>query len=181
MQALNGKVELLHSAGDFDWLGSGSYFWEGDQRRAMEWANAKRDRGEYEEPFVVGAVIDLGNCLDLLVRENLELVRTAYDDMADVYKAGGKALPQNKEAPKDPSPDLVLRYLDCAVINYLHISIKAGNHSSSIEPFDTVRGLFSEGAPIYKDGGFFDKTHSQIAVRNLECIKGVFLPLGLSA
>jgi hypothetical protein len=41
-------------------------------------------------------------------------------------------------------------------------------------PFDTVKGIFQEGAPIYQEAGFREKTHIQICVRDPECIKGVF-------
>jgi hypothetical protein len=46
--------------------------------------------------------------------------------------------------------------------------------AANLEPFDTVRGVFIEGRRIYPDSGFFEKTHVQICVRNLACIKGVF-------
>ncbi|KAB7742561.1 hypothetical protein F2P47_00010 [Parvibaculum sedimenti] len=175
-QAVTGEIDLLHSKTAFDWLGSGIYFWEGDPRRAWEWAEAKAARSDYKEPFVIGAVIDLGNCLDLLVRENLELVKDAANSFAEVQKASGYPMPVNAKAPKDPSPDLVLRYLDCAVVNHLHSIIEGPNRPEGVEPFDTVRGLFGEGIELFPGSGFKDKTHSQIAVRNTDCIKGIFLP-----
>ena len=172
MKVINGQVDLLHSKGQFDWLGKGAYFWESDPHRAYEWAESKAARGDYKEPFVIGAAIDLGNCLDLMVRENIELVRLAYQSFAAVQAKAGLPMPENRKAPKDESPDLVLRYLDCAVINHLH-SIIAGK----MEPFDTIRGLFGEGSAIYEGSGFRERTHVQIAVLNLLMIKGVFLPL----
>lgn len=45
-----------------------------------------------------------------------------------------------------------------------------------IAPFDSARGLFSEGKRIYPDAGFKAKTHVQICVRNPSCIKGYFVP-----
>jgi hypothetical protein len=39
---------------------------------------------------------------------------------------------------------------------------------------DTLRGVFTEGRPIYPGAGFDEKTHIQIVVRNQRCIKGVF-------
>ena len=46
---------------------------------------------------------------------------------------------------------------------------------SKRKAFDTVRGCFNEGAKL--DGmEIYEKTHIQIAIRNLNCIKGVFLP-----
>lgn len=173
MKAVNGEVELLKSKGDFDWLGPGVYFWEADPRRAMEWAEEKKGRGDYHDPFVIGAVIDLGNCLDLLVRENIELVRAAHASFEKQQKQAGVPMPVNKAARKDQSQDLVLRYLDCAVIKHLHTIIADGK----VEPFDTVRGLFPEGKELYAGSGFKHKNHIQIAVCNTDCIKGVFLPI----
>jgi hypothetical protein len=44
------------------------------------------------------------------------------------------------------------------------------------ESYDTLRGAFMEGEPIYPDAGFHSKNHIQICVRNSACIKGFFLP-----
>lgn len=44
----------------YHWLGTGIYFWENDPERALEWAKEKASRGEIANPYVVGAVIDLG-------------------------------------------------------------------------------------------------------------------------
>lgn len=40
---------------------------------------------------------------------------------------------------------------------------------------DTVRGCFHEGAKI-EGMEIYEKTHIQIAIRNMNCIKAVFLP-----
>ncbi|WP_234851529.1 hypothetical protein [Sinorhizobium meliloti] len=69
MAALNGASPLLPSEKAYDWLGSGIYFWENDPERALEWATQKAESGAYKEPFVLGAIIDLGNCLDLITRK----------------------------------------------------------------------------------------------------------------
>lgn len=82
LRAIGGETELLESKGKSDWLGPGIYFWENDQRRAQEWAEEKSLRGDIKDSFVIGAAIDLNNCLDLLVREDMELVRTAYKAFA---------------------------------------------------------------------------------------------------
>ena len=42
--------------------------------------------------------------------------------------------------------------------------------------FDTVRATFMEGEPIYPTSAFYTFTHTQICVRNLNCIKAVFDP-----
>ena len=55
------------SENDYDWLGSGIYFWEANPLRGIDYAREamKRRGSRITKPSVVGAVIDLGNCLDL--------------------------------------------------------------------------------------------------------------------
>ncbi len=175
---LNGKP-FRQSSEDFDWLGSGAYFWEGDPGRALEWAIEKQTRGSYKKAAVVGAVIDLGNCLDLTVRENLDLLSDAYRSFEAARVKAGLALPVNKDVKGSKEGDKLLRYLDCAVIRHLHENIEdevrqARNKGTSplVQPFDTVRGLFVEGENVYPGGGFYQKTHTQIAVRTETCIMG---------
>lgn len=62
---LTGK-QLSPSENDYDWLGKGIYFWEHGPERALEWAHEKKRQGEIKKPAVVGALIHLGNCFDLL-------------------------------------------------------------------------------------------------------------------
>ena len=163
---LSGATAPKLSSESWHWLGAGVYFWEGDPLRALEWAKSKAARNQCKEPFVIGAVIDLGNCFDLQVRENFQLLQDAYASFEKVIMAAGRPMPVNRKAPKDQSESKVLRYLDCAVIDHLH---KMTNGA-----FDTVRGIFTEGNPAYPGGGMYELTHSQIAVRNLDCIKGMF-------
>jgi hypothetical protein len=178
-KAVNGEISLLRSERQYDWLGSGSYFWEGDILRAQEWAEERRSRGLIEKPFVIGAVIDLGNCLDLLARENIALVETAYRSFKTLQEASGTAMPRNEPVPGGRGPDNVLRYLDRAVIEHLHTMIADPElNSAHLPPFDTVRGYFGEGEELYAGSGFRKKTHVQIAVRSSNSIKGIFLPRG---
>lgn len=74
----------------------------------------------------------------------------------------------NRKAKGDNRDIAVLRCLDCAVINRLNLSVTTG--------FDTVRGLFVEGEPIFEGAQIYHKPHSEIAVRSIDCIKGYFLP-----
>ena len=175
--ALQGKLELLRSEKDYDWLGPGVYFWEGDPHRAMEWAEDRVSRRGKGKPFVLGAVIDLRNCFDLLVRENLELLRLAYQMLADEANISGFELPKNHGGR-----DKLLRKLDCAVIKRAHsiqknLAEQSGPSNPQLaEPFDTVRGLFPEGDEVYPEAGFRNLTHTQISVCNNDCIKGLFRP-----
>jgi len=175
-QAVNGNAALLQSDRDYDWLGPGAYFWESDPQRAKEWAEWKVARGDYAEAAVIGAVIDLRNCLDLVSREDLELLRAARDAFVRAQKKAKLPIPKNRSAKGEPNSDRVLRFLDCAVFRHLHSLIEEGGG----EAFDTVRGMFTEGGTLFPGSGFRKRSHVQIAVRNDQCIKGLFLPRSIS-
>lgn len=170
-------MPLLQSNRDWDWLGPGAYFWEADPQRAMEFAEWKYSRNEIETPTVIGAVIDLRECLDLTNRDDIELVAAAYDSFVRLNNTSGLPLPENQNAPDDPFANLLLRYLDCAVFKHLHQLIQ----ETKIEKIDTVRGMFEEGGRAFPGSAIKTKTHTQIAVRNNDCIKGIFHPLSQGA
>lgn len=167
-RAVQGEIDLLQSDKSYDWLGPGAYFWESDPQRALEWARAR----DHADPAVVGAVIDLRNCLDLLNREDIELVRSAYTSFMATRQKAGLPMPVNKPAASGHAEDRVIRLLDCAVLRHLHEIIER----RGLEPYDTVRGMFREGGELYEGSGFHERTHTQIAVRNHECILGLFWP-----
>ena len=153
------------SENDYDWLGSGVYFWEKNPERGLDFAKELKalGRGSVETPAVVGAIIDLGLCLDLSTKASIDQVRDAHDQLTTLIETAEAAMPENHE-------DGLRRKLDCAVVNLVHtIRAEAGD-----PPIDTVRGIFLEGEPIYPSAGFFEKTHVQICVRNPDCVKGVF-------
>lgn len=165
-KALAGEA-LIRSEKSYDWLGPGVYFWENDPQRASEWAG-ERYAGQDDGPDSIGALIDLGNCLDLTLRENIDYLKLAYQDLV----ASGAPLPQNRDPRGHGQGDKLLRFLDCAVIQRIHSLIAI----EGLEPFDTVRGLFVEGEPVYPNARFHEKTHTQIAVLTSACIKAVFVP-----
>ena len=173
-----------------DWLGPGAYFWEADPHRALEFAQERVGvvPGGYEKAAVIGAVIDLGNCLDMSNRENVELFRAYHQSFLALQSLSGLPVPENENASNDPNKDRLLRYLDRAVFVHLHESIaeaakgrkRKASTEMALEPFDTVRGVFTEGGRLYDGCGFHEHTHVQIAVRNIpECIIGLFKPLRL--
>lgn len=177
---ITGKDGIQKSNRDFDWLGPGAYFWEGDPERALEWAKQQVARNRYKKAAIVGAVIDLGNCLDLTNRENIKFFKGAHAEFIANQQASGLPVPENGNLPSDPHGDRLLRRLDCAVFHHLHAGIdKAIAGGVPIEAFDTVRGTFMEGGRLYENCGFYERTHVQIAVCNLSCIVGLFKPLRL--
>ena len=169
-KALAGELGLLKSDRSYDWLGPGIYFWEADPVRAWEWAKSRQQDGKIRHPFAIGAVIDLGNCLDLTLRENLDLLSDSHKGLSYSFKRAGKELPKNKDGGKYGKGDKLLRFLDCAVIKYLHGSLE----SSPNLAYDTVRGLFVEGKPVYSGARFYRQTHTQIAVVTDNMIHGLF-------
>ncbi|WP_395015308.1 hypothetical protein [Dongia sp.] len=151
---------IAPSRNQYDWLGWGAYFWENDPLRALRWSRLSLERrGAKGKPAVVGAIIELGDCLDLTVQSSLAVIETAFNSMKTVYEAVGKPMPENKDELRRP--------LDCAVLNFLYDSMP--------EPrYQTVRGVFLEGGPLFPGSHIQSKTHVQIAVRDLSCIRGVF-------
>jgi hypothetical protein len=161
--ALLAGNEFKKSENVYDWLGGGIYFWESNPRRGYEWAveRSREARSRIKDPFVVGAVIDLGYCLDLTTSDAATKIKTAYDSLVATKNKAGNRVPENKGLRPE---------LDCEVINWLHYIHKEAGE----EPFQSVRGVFIEGEPIYPTANFKEKTHIQIAVREPKCIKGVF-------
>lgn len=164
------RCEMQPSRNSYDWLGAGCYFWENDPERALEFA---RDVKKCKEPFVIGAVLDLGYCLDLTCRDNVVLLKDVYDSIIHPLFELGK-LKLNKVPKGSITDDLLLRYLDCSVIEALHDFNKAKGY----EEYDSVRAGFWEGKEIYQTAGFRERNHIQLCVRNPQCILGLFLPDG---
>lgn len=84
-----GRSDFRASQNDHDWLGQGIYFWENNPERALEWARFMAGHPKFKrrvkEPFAMGAVIDLGNCLDLTEATSLRLVKVAYSNLVSIF------------------------------------------------------------------------------------------------
>jgi hypothetical protein len=175
---LRNDEHVAISKNRYDWLGEGAYFWENSPERAREWAEFLRKhpphpRGRITEPFVIGAVIDLGNCLDLADATSLQIVRAGYDEFHRTNVLAGAELPVNEPAHSDDI-DLVKRHLDCAVVNFVHLL----REREGLVAFDTVRGVFTEGGELYPGARIMAKTHVQVCVRNPKrSIKAYFRPM----
>ena len=80
------------SSNDYDWLGPGVYFWEANPRRGLEYFRHLSERKRLvEEGVVVGAIIDLGYCLDLTSSMGVIAVRAAYESYLAFSTAAGLA------------------------------------------------------------------------------------------
>lgn len=170
---LSGKAELTPSKNDYDWLGHGTYFWEHNPTRAIEWAHLLKTRPQSKvkrvrEPMAIGAVIDLGLCLNLLDARFIAQLPLAYQRLIALHAELEQPVPTNRNLGN--STDLLLRHLDCAVIETLH-QLRVDNGTPE---FDSARGVFVEGEPIYPGAAIQKFNHIQLCVRNPACIKGYF-------
>ena len=157
---VNNPKQVKISTTNHEWLGKGFYVWENNQERAWDWARNHKPR-PFKDPFVIGVVYTLGNCLDLTDSHFIDLLSEGFKSFeADIE---GELL-ENKNG---------LHKLDCAVIEYLHKSFEDAEDSIV---YDSVRGAFYEGDVAYKGTEIRKKNHIQVCLRNMNCIKGFFLP-----
>lgn len=169
---LTQQTPFVSSNNQYDWLGSGMYFWESNNSRALDYAFEVKDNprmGAISDPCVIGAVIDLGHCLDLMEHVNLLRLKKYYALLKKNYSRTGKDIPINNMEKK-------LHYLDRDVIELLHNEIENGENVEELNSFDSVRATYNEGEELYPNAGFNDKNHIQLCIRNPNCIKGFFLP-----
>ncbi|HEU0013294.1 MAG TPA: hypothetical protein VFQ45_06395 [Longimicrobium sp.] len=137
------------SRNDYDWLGDGAYFFQDAPARAWEWA--RRRFGA--DAAVIGAEIDLTDCLDLLDIRWHDLHRQCYLRWTASRERKGLAPPrQTKGAHR----------LDREVINFA---------VSWIEEVDqvrlrSVRAAFAEGEPLFPESALLSHSHVQICVRD---------------
>ena len=144
------------SQNSYDWLGHGIYFWEHAPQRAREWSRARKNKG------VIGAVIQLGLCLDLTEVRFTQRLSLEYGRLVGLDLGYARSLPANRGK---------LRDLDCFVINTL---VKTSAKVS--DPFQSVRCPFLEGEPAFPGSDILRESHIQISVIDRECILGVFRP-----
>ncbi len=163
-------------------------FWENALDRAAKWAveygasNFKKTLSEHEKaritendlrPAVVGAIINLGQCLNFLDVFHMEKLRKSH--------IRSLVLLLEKHGPEEGEKNIKemlnaeewKHYFDCLAINELCMD---NDEKSST---DTVRGCFPEGGRLFEGSYIRSKMHIQIAVRNTDCIIGYFRPKNL--
>jgi len=143
-----------------DWLGHGVYFWEYAPKQAWWWAEKFK---KLEKPAVVGAMIRLGNCLDLLDPANVQSLKALHAAMMQKWHQTDAEIPENGNQHKN---------LDCAIFN--HYYSLAGEAS---RPIDTARAVYvpTESAKrVWKRSWIYEEAHIQICVRNQQNILAVW-------
>jgi hypothetical protein len=168
LKIIKGEDDLNPSNNPWDWLGPGVYFWEQNPEKAMDYAikcaiGKQKFNGSITTPFVIGAIIELGHCLNLVEPGSLNILRESYLELKETMKASGSELPVNK------GPN---RILDCAVIQNIHKS----NLQTGLQPYDSIRCPFHEDTAIYDTSNFTAGLHIEICVLTRQLITGYFLP-----
>ena len=111
-------------------------------------------------------------CLDLLDTANTRLLGKWFAKFRRFFRQKGVQMPQNRAAAGSRRGDKVLRYRDCAVIDY---TLRSLAQTEGIK-YQTVRGVFLEGKPAFPGSKIALKSHIQIAVRDPACIVAIFGP-----
>lgn len=150
---------FVTSTNTYDWLGEGIYFWEYAPYRALDWAQALCAR-RGGEPAVIGVTIRLGRCLNLLDIQHSGGLVQAYSIME--ANIGNRKLPVNLRRA---------HYLDREVIDTYCQNVLLDTNKS----YQTVRGCYPEGDPVFPGSKILSLTHVQIAVRDPACITNVHL------
>ena len=157
--------KFKRSENTYDWLGSGVYFWEYGPNRALRWAENQKRRGKIKNPAVVGAIIGIHRCFDLLDTRYTTDLGLGFELWRSILEE------QGTEPPENTGPEKRLRRRDCALINWYLTRLEGKGNG-----YDTVRGAFLEGTPAFPGSEILRESHVQIAVRNPACIIGVFRP-----
>ena len=156
------------SENDYDWLGRGIYFWEYGCDRAIRFAERQKELGKVATPAVVGALVQLGRCFDLMDTRFTQELGEAFQVFEKTMTTLGHTLPENR----GKTPERKARKLDCAVLNFWLKVL-----DDKMLAYDTVRCAFWEGQVVYPSAGFHQESHIQLAVRNPACVLGVFRPI----
>ena len=145
------------STNEYDWLGDGVYFFQEAPNRAREWAMDCYA----EESAVIGAEIELLDCLDLIDTGWSELLADVYDSYLEKLKSEGIPLPRQSTGA---------HRLDRAVLNYA-VSVLIANGIA----IRSIRASFIEGSPIFPNSALFGKAHVQIVVRDTTTIRKTWI------
>lgn len=160
---VSGETTFRVSRNDDDWLGHGIYFWEYAPQQA--WAWARKRYALRTRIAVVGAMIRLRNCFDLLEPDNVRTLLAVRTQMErDREEAGERPFRKNARAKK---------YYDCLVFEYAYALFQ-----SQENPVDSISAVYApsnSSSRLWKSSWISQDAHIQICVRNPSCILGAWL------
>lgn len=163
LRIVSGESTFRQSNNDDDWLGHGVYFWEYAPEQAWAWARKRYAKGT--QIAVLGAMIRLGNCLDLLDPKNSKALVSLKNKLVADSAAAGVSLKKNYNSRK---------YYDCSVLEYAY----AAYDQAESQPIDSARAVYvpTQGKErLWNSSWLYHETHVQLCVRNSECILGTWL------
>jgi len=136
------------SRNEYDWLGDGAYFFQDAPERAREWARERFGA----DAAVIGAEIELRDCLDLLDIRWHDLLRECYLRLTASRERKGLSPPrQTKGAHR----------LDREVLNF---AVSWVEEVENVR-LRSVRAAFAEGEPLFPKSALLSRAHVQICVR----------------
>lgn len=139
-----------------DWFGTGIYFWEYAPKQAWWWATKFKKK---RHPAVVGAIIRLGHCLDLLDPVNVATMKQFHDETLVKWRAAKSEIPKNGNQHKN---------LDCALFNLFY------DQSAGIETARAVYVPTEAAKRVWPRSWIYNEAHIQICVRKPENILAVW-------
>jgi hypothetical protein len=96
LRVVQGLEPLSPSTNTDDWLGRGDVLLGTRPAASAAVGRAGEEAAEVgRDVAVLGALLHLGNCFDLLDPPNVTTLRTHYDDYVSIERAAGRPLPVN--------------------------------------------------------------------------------------
>lgn len=146
------------SDNDDDWFGTGIYFWEYAPKQAWWWAERLK---RHRKPAVVGAIIRLGHCFDLLDPANVAVLQGFYDKAIQRWTDRGVPVPRNGNQHKN---------LDCAIFNMLYAEWR--------HPLvETARAVYvptDSAKRAWPRSWIYEQAHIQVCVRKAKNILAIW-------
>jgi hypothetical protein len=177
-----GKVKSedywIPSDNDYDWLGTGTYFFQDAPIRALLFAEKRVDelkaRGVDGEPAVIRAQFKLGVCLDLLDAEAATYIKFVHR----LSVLDGRVVPTQFQPKCRTNSRPRIRLGEGAFrpagtdINHLLDRYIIGETIKYLEGYentiiDSVRCAFIDGYPLCETSWMFDLSHVQVCIRNV--------------
>lgn len=167
LDIVNRRGRFKYSRNRDDWLGHGIYFWEYAPQQAFWWAERRRKRQGWDEPIaILGSMIRLGFCFDLLDPYNVLYLKEIHEEYKATEIAAGRPVPENANHHK---------YLDCAVFQYAYAVIEDSEEQLSVDSARAVYIPTGDEKRVWTRSWISNGAHVQICVRNPACILGTWL------
>ena len=109
----------------------------------------------------------------MTTQEGMDNYLAAYQSLEASQASKRQPMPVNEQSDEQ-DVTVLLRKLDCAVFNILHI-LRA---SQNLVPIQALKAAFYQGAKLVPTSEFQRDTHMQIALRDPGCVLGWFLTPG---